>query len=159
MRFRSIVAATGLSAVVLAACAPTETRVVRVVDTAGLPAHPWIGKPESLVLETWGPNPAREPDGQGGSILSYTGDPTPLRPDPNWPVSGLPGPVPTASPDGNPPSPFGRETLAFEPKASEPKTSARFWVDAQGLVYRVWFAPSVYKKGKDAPGEAPDAER
>jgi len=139
---------------VLTACAPTETRVVRVIDTAGLPAHPWIGKPESLVRESWGSNSAREPDGQGGSILSYTADPGPLTVQSTADAGGLARPIPSGSPDTAPPSPFGSETVA-----SEPKTSARFWVDAQGLVYRVWFAPSVYRKGKDAPGGAPDADR
>lgn len=128
--------------------------MVRVIDTAGLPAHPWIGKPASLVLETWGSNPAREPDGQGGSILSYTGDPGPLTARSTRDAGELARPVPSGSPDAAPPSPFGSETVAVERK-----TTARFWVDARGLVYRVWFAPSVYKEGKDAPAGAPDAER
>ncbi len=154
MRTRSSVAATAFLAVALSACAPTETRVVRVIDTAGLPAHPWIGKPESLVLERWGPNPAREPDGQGGSILSYTGDPGPLTVESTRDAGGLGRPVPSGSPDSVPPSPFGSETVAVE-RGPE----ARFWVDARGLVYRVWFAPSVYEKGKDAPGGTPVDER
>jgi hypothetical protein len=149
MAFRSCLAATAFFALGLISCAPTETRVVRVIDTAGLPAHPWIGKPESLVLETWGPNPARESDGQGGSILSYTGSPE-LHEVP----SELSRPVPSGSPDTVPPSPYGSEIVRVKPK-----TSARFWVDARGLVYRVWFAPSVYKKGKDTPGGASDTER
>lgn len=128
-------------ALLVAGCAPTETRLVRVVNPASFPAHPWIGKTETLVLEAWGPNPTRESDGSGGAVLSYRGK--------AGPVTVTTTDRPAQGPSTLPPSPLGGERIA-----TEPGVTARFWVDAKGLVYRIWFAPSVYKAEKDLPPSA-----
>lgn len=129
----------------VAACAPTETRVVRVVNPASFPAHPWIGKPESLVLQNWGPNPARDSDGAGGTVLAYRGKAGPVTVTATERVA--------QGPDTLPPSPLGEERIV-----SEPGVVAKFWVDPKGVIYRVWFAQSVYKAEKDLPPGEPSEE-
>jgi hypothetical protein len=32
---------------------------------------------------------------------------------------------------------------------------AKFWIGADGKVYRFWFADEIYKKGLDAPSARP----
>jgi hypothetical protein len=123
------------------------------VDTSGFPAHPWIGKAERLVLEAWGRNPERQPDGEGGFVLSYRSDAKVMV---DVPREGFDSTAAGGGPLGTerPPSPFGTQT-----RPMEPKVAARFWVDAEGRVYRVWFAPSVVKSGKDSPPEPGQTEQ
>jgi hypothetical protein len=123
--------------------------VVRVIDTADLPAHPWIGKLESSVLDDWGRPPTREPDGRGGVVLSYRGKSRVESSEAVHPHSDPKNPTRTETP----PSPFGRETVV-----REAGVVARFWVNDEGMVYRVWFAPAVYESGEDNPGARSESD-
>jgi hypothetical protein len=143
MRPRSLVASILAVALVTVSsgCAPVETRVVKtIVHTPGIAGHPWIGKPESMVLETWGPNPTRETDGAAGSILAYRGDSRTLSLAPSH-----------ASPPTDKNEPWPPSSLEMDGVVANPQLEARFWIDEAGSVYRVWFAPAVVKAGRDVP--------
>lgn len=126
-------------ALLAVACAPSETRLVRVVDTSGFPPSPWIGKPESLVLQTWGPNPTRSTDGSGGSILSYRGD------------SSVISRIPSTTPLGVNDFELGPDPLAKPFVTADSGVAARFWVNEEGRVYRVWFRSRFDWEGRHLP--------
>lgn len=134
----------------LSGCATKETRVVRVIGPASSLPHPWIGREESLVLEAWGRNPEREPDGAGGSILAYRERAGAVKVEatgtPQTATAGGTIGTPSGARGVEPPSPFGETRIS-----PAPGYAARFWIDARGTVYRVWFSPTVYREGKDAP--------
>lgn len=146
----AVPAALALSVAGLSGCATKETRVVRVIGPASAVPHPWIGRDESLVLEAWGRNPQREPDGDGGSILSYRERAGAVKVEasgtPQTATAGGTIGTPSGARGVEPPSPFGETRIS-----PAPGFAARFWIDAGGTVYRVWFSPSVYRDGKDAP--------
>jgi len=136
MRVLIVVAALSL----VVACAEKEV-IVRRVTYPGA-ERTWMGRPEPEVRKAWGVPSDSRPDGEGGTILSYFSDrkvEVRVRDDRTGdPVSPAPE---LAVPSGDP----GR------PVALPPKTLAAFWIDAEGRVYRYWFAPKVYKDGRHVP--------
>jgi len=138
LRFHPSFAGAVLLAVaaIASGCTTTETRSYRL-DPAAAPLTTWSGKNVDQVLDVWGPPSERQGDGEGGSILVYreasaiTASVTD--------GSKVPSPAPTS-----PGAPTTSERLT--------RVRARFWIDADGKVYRYWFSSDVYKKGE---GELP----
>lgn len=125
-----------------AGCATTVT-TVHTVTSEEYAAQSWNGHTEQDVLTAWGPNTRQEPDGLGGHLLTYakvsSTDVSSAR------VSADPGQqvLPTGPHD------------EFQQRASSIDELAKFWIGADGKVYRFWFAAEVYKKGLDAPNARP----
>lgn len=122
----------------LAGCATTETTVVTLPPVA-LPKSSWIGHDVTDVISKWGPASQREADGRGGQILTYDKTQTTLSESNTAPGIDLPS-VPV-------------KTTPIK------KVRARFWVDPQKKVYKIWFSDDVYEKGEDvAPSAHPESD-
>jgi len=127
----------GLGCAVCAGCARTETRVYMMQASPGAGAT-WTGRSADEVVEAWGPPTARQSDGEGGRLLVYehkTG------------ISTSASEGPPTPPDLNP-NPRGEAPRVTE-EIKRPR--AKFWIGADGKVYRFWFSADVYKKGEHTP--------
>ena len=128
----------------LAACARSvpeaERQRVFLPDTSQLT---WTGRTVDEVFQVFGPPSSREPNPDGGTVLTYeTVETKDDRPQPK----DKPGP--------------GDPNVARDPtddlevrrtNAAETKAQAQFWIDAQGKVTRFEFSPEMYKKGVPSP--------
>lgn len=125
-----------LVAAVLSGCATTETRSYRL-DPAAPALATWNGKPLTKVLDVWGAPTERENDGEGGTILVYR--------------EALPVTVSSSTREGMappPPGPNASDSKGSTATERLTKVRARFWVNAEGSVYRYWFSNDVYEKGE-----------
>jgi hypothetical protein len=103
----------------------------------------WTGKPIGAVLEVWGRPSERLQDGEGGTILVYQElDVVGTRQG-----FGPSDPSPHQPPES---AELPQTDLEMDPRA-------KFWVDAEGMVYRYWFSPATYRKGVPSPPRAADS--
>lgn len=125
----------------LTACA------ARTVETYRAPAtRSWVGQPAELVERVWGTRSSQEPDGEGGTILIYLAEGKTVKVS----ASGTPTPEAVSprpsdrsfEPGGAPVDPLRQAYVPGDERA-------RFWVDAGGTVYRIWFSGRVWKQEAD----------
>jgi len=136
-------AALALGALLSCAGCTTTVTTVRTVSTAEYAAHSWIGRGEQDVVNAWGENGRQESDGSGGRLWTY-------------------GRMSSHEiPPGRTSGDSGRHDFPAGPNDDLPQRAAtvdelaKFWIDADGKVYRFWFAAEIYKKGLDAPTAKP----
>ena len=125
-------------------CTRTVT-AVHSVTPEEYSSNSWIGRTSEDIHRAWGDGAQAQPDGLGGTVIGYTRMESHSVP----PITAQ-GPYP--GPAGSPGS--------FQPElgvvwVSTPSDLARFWLDANGKVYRFWFADEVYRKGLDRPEARP----
>jgi hypothetical protein len=129
-------AAACLAATVLS-CSGQTTVTRRTVVAAPPGTSAWTGRTVEDVERVFGAASETEADGEGGTVLVF-------RQNTPFSVSQTAG----APPQGT------RGALA-DPERTQSETItkviARFWIDANGTVYRHWFAPEVYDSDRDEP--------
>ena len=108
----------------------------RTIETVTIPNPPsWVGQSVETLESVWGHFTAEESDGEGGRILVYLGGASTISP----PTDGRSRTTfPTApEPDST--------TLIYRPGS----VRAKFWANAQGTIYRVWFSETARKKERE----------
>jgi hypothetical protein len=109
----------------------------------------WVGKRVDRVVDAWGPPANTKRDGKGGKILVYKiliFDGTVTISDSSIEIA------PSLGSPGGPPAttgPVGPVTVELPPEARglvRGKQKAKFYIDANGVVYRAEIAPPKYKK-------------
>ena len=141
MRYASVLVGATL---LLSGCIHTVT-TVRTITPQEYGALSWIGHTADEVALAWGEHGPGEPDGSGGRVITYQW----LNTSPPPPSQTSPG-VPTSAPEllSGPGAVLPNEVVAVG-------DLAKFWIGADGRVYRYWFAKDVYDRHLDAPSARP----
>lgn len=116
----------------------------KVVDTPT--AHTWMGEPVFAVVKVWGPCASPTPDGNGGTICIYSSH-TPSRIDSGSAITS--GSSNTLEPQKDSLAPRGGGSPDDLP------LDAKFWLNADGNVYRYWFSDAVWKSHAEKTKPAP----
>jgi hypothetical protein len=116
-----------------------ETEVVRVPQ-----ATTWLGKHLDDVIAVWGKPSKIKPDGEGGTLAIYEGGVVFSPPGGIVPAHSIAGTDPFYDP------PPQIKVVPVGPPI-EVAPEAVFYLDEDGLVYRYWFSPAVYKHGTALP--------
>jgi hypothetical protein len=135
-----------LGAIVMAASCTTTVTTVRTITPEDYAARSWIGHTADEVARAWGENQRKEPDGTAGYVLTYRKVLTTVT-------------SPASSAWGGPD--FGSLNDNRGPEGHLPQGGAavdelaKFWIGADGKVYRFWFAEEIFKKRLDDPASRP----
>ena len=138
--------AAALLAPLLVGCAQRTEVVTESRAMPSFDSMTWTGRTLDEVLEVFGRPSDRKPDGEGGTVLTYSEIET-IREGASKTQAGevtIEGSADRDAPLGSPP---------LDPEDNRVETTARamFWLDGQNRVYRYWFPDWMYKKGIPSP--------
>ena len=132
------------AAMMLSGCAATVT-TARTITPEEYGALSWLGHTAEEVARAWGEHGLGEPDGLGGHVFTY-----------QWLVTHPPQPSQTSPGDpSSQPDLLGGPAAVLPNEVVSAGDLAKFWIGADGKVYRYWFAKDVYDRHLDAPSARP----
>ena len=122
-----------------------ERRVIEYPTAPSDSARSWVGHTREALEKVWGNPSSTAPDGEGGVVLTYTGASQ---------VSVTHEKRHDHPSIAEPPI----EPLESTQYRSE-REDGRFWLDADGIIYRYWMRPALFEsREKDPPGVGPGSE-